>query len=458
MFSLSIRHRRNSRKEFEKGPASPLAEGAEFSPLQIEHWQMQVKPCSEGTREAVLKTIQDWASSTGGDRGHIFWLNGMAGTGKSAIAATIGKWGGAKRKSWEGVFFFSRTETLRGDLEYLLPTLAFQLAQFNLQYMDTLYNTPPKDKFDPLAKYKSQFDQFIRVPLSACQRERPILFVLDALDECYSDVTELLHLLLALIAVGPKQPSLRFLITSTPKPNIRSVFDSPDGIGHHEKFVLHNIDDDTARNDVRGYLVEEFAEMHSGTRNLGELPEDWPSEADLEKLLDRCGNFFAYAASVIEFIGDEDPRTHNAVGWLDQILRLDVDDTNPYLKLDELYMDILEQVSRGRSSSRHIQLVITTVMCLRDLLSIGDLAVFLSTSVGDISTSDTLLQLHSVVIVPDDPQEPVRFFHHSFPDFIRDLRRCTEKKFLVNIPAHENFMALQCINLMRTRTLRRRRQ
>ncbi len=178
---------RDSRKEFEKGPVSlnaiGLAEGAKFSLLRIEHWQTQARPCSEGTREAVLKTIQDWASSTGDDRGHIFWLDGMAGTGKSTIAATIAKWA-REEKILGGCFFFSCAETLQYDIEHLLPTLAFQLAQSDPKYMDALYNAPPKDKYDPSSKFESQFHQLFRVPLSACQRQRPILIVLDALDQC----------------------------------------------------------------------------------------------------------------------------------------------------------------------------------------------------------------------------------------------------------------------------------
>ncbi len=231
------------------------------------------------------------------------------------------------------------------------------------------------------------------------------------------DVNNLLRILLAPIAVGPKRQSLRFLVTSVPEPTIRSEFDSPDAIGHYQKLALHDINDDTARNDVRRYLAEEFVEMRSGTRNLGELPKDWPSEEDLEKLLDHCGNFFAYAASVIEFIGDDskEPGARDAVGRLDQILCLDVDDMNPYLKLDKLYSGILGQAStRDSGSDRHIRLVIATVMCLRDPLSIDDITVFLSTSLDDIRY--TLYDLHSVVIVPDDPQEPLQFFHRSFPN------------------------------------------
>lgn len=43
----------------------------------------------------------------------------------------------------------------------------------------------------------------------------------------------------------------------------------------------------------------------------------------------------------------------------------------------------------------------------------------------------------------------VRFFHPSFPDFVTDKERCTDERFLVDIPFHEDFMASQCMNMNR---------
>ena len=43
--------------------------------------------CLKGTREAVLGEIELWAN--GFDKPPVFWLDGLAGTGKSAIAQTI---------------------------------------------------------------------------------------------------------------------------------------------------------------------------------------------------------------------------------------------------------------------------------------------------------------------------------------------------------------------------------
>ncbi len=160
------------------------------------------------------------------------------------------------------------------------------------------------------------------------------------------------------------------------------MFNSPDAIGRHEKLALHDIDDDIVRNDVRRYLVEQFAGMRLGARDLGVLPEDWPSGEDLNKLLDRCGKFFAYAALLIEFIGARD-----AVGRLDRFLCLEyVDGAGPYLELDNLYKRILRRVNAWLSfSAEDIQIVIATVMLLRDPLSTGDLAVFLFYVVGRCS-------------------------------------------------------------------------
>ena len=43
--------------------------------------------CLRGTREVVLDEIESW--TTGFNKSPVFWLNGLAGTGKSTIAQTI---------------------------------------------------------------------------------------------------------------------------------------------------------------------------------------------------------------------------------------------------------------------------------------------------------------------------------------------------------------------------------
>jgi len=95
------------------------AEGAEY-----QHGER--KGCLKGTREAVLNGTKLWARDF--DKSPVYWLNGLAGTGKSTIAKTI-----AERLFVDGrlgaSFFCSRDFEDRRNLHFIFPTLAVQLAR-----------------------------------------------------------------------------------------------------------------------------------------------------------------------------------------------------------------------------------------------------------------------------------------------------------------------------------------
>ena len=91
--------------------------------------------CLKGTREAVLDKIESWSKDF--NLSPVYWLNGLAGTGKSTIAQTI-----AERVFADGrlgaSFFCSRDFKDRRNLHYIFPTLAFQLAQKYLEIRSIL--------------------------------------------------------------------------------------------------------------------------------------------------------------------------------------------------------------------------------------------------------------------------------------------------------------------------------
>jgi len=79
----------------------------------------------ENTRVVLPRDIIDWAD---GQDGHfLFWLNGLAGTGKSTIARTAAReW--YRQKRLGASFFFSRGG---GDLSHagkFVTSIAIQLA------------------------------------------------------------------------------------------------------------------------------------------------------------------------------------------------------------------------------------------------------------------------------------------------------------------------------------------
>ncbi|KAK9574875.1 hypothetical protein V6Z77_001663, partial [Aspergillus fumigatus] len=89
------------------------AKGAAFNSYENQHDE-----CLLGTRTKLLSDIEKWAISPQGKC--IFWLNGMAGTGKSTISRTVAhrlKENGPLRAS----FFFKKGEKDRGSAKSLFP-------------------------------------------------------------------------------------------------------------------------------------------------------------------------------------------------------------------------------------------------------------------------------------------------------------------------------------------------
>ena len=71
---------------------------------------------------------------------------------------------------------------------------------------------------------------------------------------------------------------------------------------------------------------------------------------------------------------------------------------------------------------------------------------------SDISTA--LNSLHSLLLVPESIEDPIRVFHKSFPDFLMDPERCQDTRFFVDPPAHHTEILLSCLRLMEERLKR----
>jgi hypothetical protein len=138
--------------------------------------------CLTGTRETVLDKIESWTNDF--DKSPVYWLNGVAGTGKSTIAQTT-----AERLFADGrlgaSFFCSRDFKDRSDLQLIFPTLAFQLAY---KYPDFRSILVPLLQSNPDIGYESlhsQMERLIVTPLK--EKGISTVIIIDALDECVDD-------------------------------------------------------------------------------------------------------------------------------------------------------------------------------------------------------------------------------------------------------------------------------
>ena len=127
----------------------------------------------------MLDEIESWAKDL--NQSPVFWLNGLAGTGKSTIAQTVGE-----RVFADGrlgvTFFCSRNFEDRSDLHFIFPTLAFQLAHKFPNFRSTLV---PLLQLNPDVAHESLYrpmEKLIVEPLRSVDVSTTI--VINALDEC----------------------------------------------------------------------------------------------------------------------------------------------------------------------------------------------------------------------------------------------------------------------------------
>ncbi|KAJ7728304.1 hypothetical protein B0H14DRAFT_3618605 [Mycena olivaceomarginata] len=138
------------------------------------------KACLPGTRVAILSRIRDWALHPASPR--TLLLHGAAGKGKSAIVHTIARELQSDDLAVVPLFAFNRSVPDRSSSQ-LIPSWAKHLAQLNPQYLLYLHSlhTQQLESSDIV----DQRDALLTGGLaSGIDDGRPLIFTIDALDEC----------------------------------------------------------------------------------------------------------------------------------------------------------------------------------------------------------------------------------------------------------------------------------
>jgi len=239
-----------------------------------------------------------WAKDTQ-DR-HVFWLNGLAGTGKSTIAQTFSEMV-AKNGTLGASFFCSRDYLDRKELKNIFPTLAYQLA---CRYPTFRNQIIPVIKHDPsIARNSliSQLKDLIVDPLSAAGVS--CVIVVDALDECVDD--QLASAILSVLGRFVKHlPSVKFFIAGRPEPRIRTGFRLPLLEPITQIFLLHELELSSVDEDIQLYLQEKLSAV-AKRRSDFDLSDPWPHDKDLTALTKKSSGLFIFASTLARFIESE---------------------------------------------------------------------------------------------------------------------------------------------------------
>lgn len=403
--------------------------------------------CLEGTRVDILEEIYIWANREDDQVPCVFWVHGLAGTGKSTLAYTV-----AERSERNGTlgasFFFSQEGAPElHDSALVLPTIAHQLAQFSYEYAGALADALAADSDAAYSSLENQWEKLIATPIktSACNTNRNVVVVLDALDECdEAGCAKILESILTKHDLSSFR--LKFFITTRPEAHIRSIFNRHHGSGHLQHYILHDVPDATIGNDIRLYLQSELSNIP--VRLELALSDGWITEEELETLVRMAGKLFIFAATVARFIGDK--RVLSPRDQLDIVLgSTGSASAQPYASLDALYHRLLQHAVSSNNEAfivTRLRKLLGAIVGVEPSPPPSTLETLSGLPSGSALTS--LQHLHSILIIPKDDKEAIKIYHPSFAEFIRDPMRCRDVRFQVDLKMADTQMALWCLTFM----------
>ncbi|GKZ36734.1 hypothetical protein AbraIFM66950_007931 [Aspergillus brasiliensis] len=455
--------------------------------------------CLEGTRTEILREIQTWAEDP--DVSPVFWLRGMAGTGKSTISRTFAA-ACQQRKSlvphgsplaphvYLGTtFFFDRTKPGRNTVEKLFPTISNELASSFPDARDKVCRAISENQFIGTQNLRNQWNKLILEPLLTLEKELllpvTLVLLLDALDEAVSEdhkeagkPAHDIGGVLRLMATPGKLQHIRLKLFLTSRPEIfshfRHVLSEEISIRNFElpKTSVMSQEANIPKDDITIYLEHQIRQVVS--QATVDYPESlvkstcWLGQDEergiVRTLAEKSDGLFIYAATACRFLEGVDCDLDDLQTRMRELSDVGSEGDSPQDNLDRTYSQILKYSviynSRKTKAEKHdfyqlFERVIGAVVVLAEPLTIATLEDLLDLSEKAPKTRRLLNSLSSVVSCGVSFGSPIQLLHLSFRDFLlgQPKRRCLYDEFCIDSKRAYADLFRSCLKLL-SRTLK----
>ncbi|KAF9461836.1 WD40-repeat-containing domain protein [Collybia nuda] len=391
------------------------------------------KGCLPNTRLGIIDEIMDWANQPPSvSASQIFWLTGVAGSGKSAIAHTVAHRFQAMRRLGSSFCFDVASQAVRGP-QHLFSTISWNLANFDLMWKQELWAViKDAPALQSSLSVIEQFESFLVSPAKMLKMAGPVVVVIDALDECGDPAVRKPLLMILSERIVELPANFRVLITSRPEPDILEALQ---GQAHVLCKHMETIDEVSTRNDISQFIQTELA------RKKAALDEEWPDKAWCQLLVDRSEGLFQWAFTACLFIKED---FYTPVERLRTLVEPSVQTRN----LDVLYFRILEQKISANDQAKIDRFVsiMRTVLTLKKPLPMSALhRISLGKSAGNIRA--VLQPLGALLSGVTSESNPIQTLHTSFRDFLtnKDRSGC----FYVETGTEHHNIVSACLEIMK---------
>ncbi|KAJ7907953.1 hypothetical protein B0H13DRAFT_1520788, partial [Mycena leptocephala] len=134
--------------------------------------------CHAETRTQILEDLSNWSSDDNFEC-TVCWLHGPASAGKSAIAQSF-----CLKLEAEGRLGESFFSNAGGSAKKLIPTVVYQLARLLPKLNRAISLTAEIDPAIVNRSLSVQLQTLIAEPCRKIRPDRPVVIIIDGLDEC----------------------------------------------------------------------------------------------------------------------------------------------------------------------------------------------------------------------------------------------------------------------------------
>lgn len=265
--------------------------------------------CDPDTRVDILDEIMIWIQDRKGPT-RLLCLTGAAGAGKSALQQTIAE-RCSSQKTLASAFFFATSDYTRNNLSKLVATVAYQIAEKDIRFRRLLVEVVERDPLIFEKSLKTQFDSLITGPYMELHvgggedlQSFPHAVLLDGLDECL-DVQRQGELLAAIkdSFLSNSHLPFRIFLSSRPEWTVRTAL-NPTGHLHNLAYHIRLSDEHDATADIRLMLWRRLKDIGRRSDDPRAQPDLWPTEENIESLVEAALGQFIYAATVVKYVGE----------------------------------------------------------------------------------------------------------------------------------------------------------